>query len=223
MRQVEWSSSLLGPELPTDEVHLWRAMADAALGDEDVLSEDERSRAARFKVEGDRARWVAARVALRRVLGRYLAARPESVILETRERGRPVIAAPPGSDWLCFSPSHSGDVAIVAVSRNTSVGVDVERIRHDLDVVPIARRVLGDEVAGVLAGVADDERITAFFRAWVREEARGKCRGTGLVEPDDPARLVPLQVADLDVASGYAAALALDGVLGVIRGCEASW
>jgi 4'-phosphopantetheinyl transferase len=207
--------------LPAGEVHLWKAAADAGPRDEGVLSEDERTRAARFKYEHDRERWVAGRALLRRVLGRYLATPPGSVGLEAGARGRPAIAWPEGSGWLSFSPSRSGDVALVAVARDVRIGVDVERIRPDLDVLPIARRVLGDDAARGLADAADDERISAFFREWVREEARGKCRGTGLVEPDDPARLVPLRVADFEVADGYAAALAVDGVLGVVRGCVA--
>jgi hypothetical protein len=55
----------------------------------------------------------------------------------------------------------------------------------------------------------------------VREEARGKCRGTGLVEPDDERRHLRALVTDLPIGEGYAGALAVDGPLGVVRGCSA--
>ncbi len=74
-----------------------------------------------------------------------------------------------------------------AVAREQRIGVDLERVRPDLEFVAIARRALGDEVADHLEAERDEERAGEFFRAWVREEARGKCRGTGLVEPDDVA------------------------------------
>jgi len=220
VRDVEWRRSLLGPELPTGEVHLWLANLDVEADDTHLLSAQECERAAKFRFDHHRRRWTAARVLLRRVLGRYLATAPESVVLEEGEHGRRVVGWPHGSEWLSFSPSRSGDLALVAVARGQSVGVDVERVRADLDFVAIARRALGDEVADQLEAERAKDRISAFFRAWVREEARGKCRGTGLVELDDEARHVPLFVADLAVGDGYAGALATDGELGTVRGCS---
>jgi 4'-phosphopantetheinyl transferase len=220
VRDVEWRRSLLGPELPTGEVHLWLANLDVEAEDTRLLSAQECERAAKFRFDHHRRRWTAARVLLRRVLGRYLATAPESVVLEEGEHGRRVVGWPHGSEWLSFSPSRSGDLALVAVARGQSVGVDVERVRADLDFVAIARRALGDEVADQLEAERAKDRISAFFRAWVREEARGKCRGTGLVELDDEARHVPLFVADLAVGDGYAGALATDGELGTVRGCS---
>jgi len=220
VRDVEWRRSLLGPELPTGEVHLWLANLDVEAEDTRLLSAQECERAAKFRFDHHRRRWTAARVLLRRVLGRYLATAPESVVLEEGEHGRRVVGWPHGSEWLSFSPSRSGDLALVAVARGQSVGVDVERVRADLDFVAIARRALGDEVADQLEAERTKDRISAFFRAWVREEARGKCRGTGLVELDDEARHVPLFVADLAVGDGYAGALATDGELGTVRGCS---
>jgi 4'-phosphopantetheinyl transferase len=212
----------LGPELPAGEVHLWLANVGGGANDTDVLSRDERDRAAAFRFDHHRLRWTATRVLLRLVLGRYLAVRPELVVLVEGDHGRRVVSWPERSEWLCFSPSRSGDLALVAVARGQSVGVDVERVRADLDFVSIARRALGDEVAAHIEAEGDDQRVDTFFRAWTREEARGKCRGTGLVEPDDPARDVPHFVTDLALENGYAGALATDREVGIIRGCSVS-
>lgn len=220
VREVEWSGPLLGPELPTGEVHLWLANLEEGATDSHLLSADERDRAARFRFDHHRQRWTAARVLLRHVLGRYLATEPHEVVLGEGEHGRRIVSWPDHSEWLSFSPSRSGDIALVAVARGQHVGVDVERVRTDLDFAAIARRALGDDVAGQLEVARGEDRVRQFFRAWVREEARGKCRGTGLVEPDDEGRQVELFVADLAVRDGYAGALATDGEVGVIRGCS---
>lgn len=219
-RQVEWRRSPLGPDLPVGDVHLWLANVDGGAPDSGVLSLDERERAAKFQFDDHRRRWVAARVLLRGVLGRYLATGPESVVFELGDHGRTVVRWPDHSGWLSFSPSHSGVFALVAVARGQRVGVDVERVRADLEFVAIARRALGEEVANQLEAERDEDRAGEFFRAWVREEARGKCRGTGLVEPDDEARQVPLLVTDLTIGYGYAGALAVDGELVTVRGCS---
>jgi 4'-phosphopantetheinyl transferase len=218
-RQVEWDRSLIGPDLPVGDVHLWLANVDGGANETDVLSSAERERAAKFRFDHHRRRWAAARVLLRLVLGRYLATGPESVVLELGDHGRTVVRWPGDSEWLSFSPSRSGDLALVGVAREQRIGVDLERIRPDLEFVAIARRALGDEVADHLEVERDEKRAGEFFRAWVREEARGKCRGTGLVEPEDEARHIPLLVTDLAIRDGYAGALAIDGKLGMVRGC----
>jgi 4'-phosphopantetheinyl transferase len=142
------------------------------------------------------------------------------VELTTAARGRPVIRRPLGSDWLSFSHTRSDRLCVVGITRGPRIGVDVERVRGGLDVVSIARRAFGDAVAGRLDATPSDRRTDEFFRIWVHEEAKGKCRGIGLVEPDD-AQPPPLFVADLALRDGYAAALASDAEPETVLGCTA--
>lgn len=219
--RIEWQSTPLGPLLPGGEVHLWITN----VGDEPqgihVLSVDEAARAATFRFEDDRWRWVTSRVLLRLVLGRYLACRPGAVELDTAARGRPVVRHPDHNSWLSFSQARSGRVCVAAVVRGTGIGVDVERVRPDHDVVAIAERAFGDDIASRLETLPDARRTDEFYRSWVSEEAKGKCRGTGLVEPDDAARRLPLFVTDLELGEGYAGALAAGVRPDVIRVCAA--
>lgn len=219
--QTDRQPDLLGPALPPGEVHVWTADVAGEPRRLDVLSGDERVHAGHFRFDEDRRRWVTSRVLLRLVLGRYLATDPSRVELATVARGRPVVRRPDQSDWLSFSQARSGEFCVVAVARGTRVGVDVERVASEHDVVAIARRALGVEMAGRLATLPDERRLDAFYRAWVAEEARGKCRGTGLLEPDDAARALPLFVSELRLKDGYAAGLATDAPPGVVRVCTA--
>jgi 4'-phosphopantetheinyl transferase len=177
------------------------------------------ARASRFRYERVRRQFVAARVLVRRVLARYLEVAPEELVLDADEDGRPLIIWPGDAAWLSFSISHSGDFAVVAVAREQHVGVDVEEIRSDLDVVAVARRALGEAEADELARAPQGLRTQTFFELWTREEARGKCRGTGLIEPDDERRRGALAVADFPVGDGYAAAVAATERLANIRCC----
>jgi 4'-phosphopantetheinyl transferase len=205
---MSWEGALLGPELPPREVHVWRANADGWSGLHDDLSDEERSRAVRFRFDKDRRRWVAARTLVRWVLARYLGVEPTKLVLGADANGRPLVLSPPDADWLCFSLSHAGDVAVVAVTRDRRVGVDVELVRSGLDVVAVAQRAFGEAVASELACEGEARRTQRFFEVWTREEARGKCRGTGLIEPEDPRQLDVPAVIDLQVGEGYAGALA---------------
>jgi 4'-phosphopantetheinyl transferase len=216
--RVDWHTAPLGPELPSGEAHLWTAHVGGGPRNADVLTEDEETHAATFRFEEDRWRWVTSRVLLRLVLGRYLGSGPHRLEFATVARGRRIVRRPESSEWLSFSHARSGELCAVVVTRGSRIGVDIERVTSDHEVVAIARRAFGGDVAGRLATLPDERRIDEFYRAWVREEARGKCRGTGLVEPDDAARRPPLFVAELAIGEGYAGALAAETQPDVIRG-----
>jgi 4'-phosphopantetheinyl transferase len=154
---------------------------------------------------------------LRSVLGICLGVEPEALIFEASPRERPVLRWPSDGTWLHFSLSHSGDLALVAVARDRNVGADVERVRNGRDLVAIARRALGNELADGLAALPEAERTTAFYRAWVRAEARGKCLGTGLVELEEDQGACSVEIADVELRPDYTAAVASEDRVGRLR------
>ncbi len=191
-------------------VDVWRARLDrrtAAL--EAWLSTDERERATRFRFDRDRDRWVAAHAVLRGVLARYLAESPQAVMFAVGEHDKPELAAHHGADRPRFNLAHSGDLALIAVTRGEEVGIDVETVQDRPDLLEVARRVLAREVVAALERVSPSERPASFFRAWVRHEAQVKCRGTGITDTDaDTDTDESVVVVDIDAGPGYCAALA---------------
>jgi 4'-phosphopantetheinyl transferase len=182
-----------------------------------MLSAEERRRAAGFRFERDRARWVSARRHLRSVLAGYLSVEPDALRFDESPRRRPTLRWPSRCDWLHFSLTHSGELALVAVARDRDVGVDVEVVRPDRDLGAIARRAFGDGPADALDAESPGERVRSFYRAWVRHEAHGKCLGTGVVEPDRPQAGPLLDTRDLDLEAPYVGAVAVCGRLGRLR------
>lgn len=186
-------------------VHIWRAaLDDPGWPPAAELPAPERKRAAAFLHEGAARRWAASRWALRRVLAEYIGEAAASVELEIGERGKPRLPAGAGPE---FSLSHSGGLALVAVC-DRPLGIDVEAIRPRRNLVALAARALGADEAAAVRAASPAERPAVFHAAWVRREARLKCLGTGLGAT--PAT-TPVRVEDLDVAPGYAAALAVAG------------
>ncbi len=142
---------------------------------------------------------------------------------------KPVLA-PDGSDApVQFNVSHSAELALIVVAR-CAVGVDIERIRHDIEVDGIARRFAPREVSALQA-LNVEARLAAFFACWTRKEAYLKAQGTGLsrrldefevsLAPGVPAALLADHadsenpgrwcLLDLRPAPGFAAALAVEG------------
>ncbi|HEX6602937.1 MAG TPA: hypothetical protein VF030_09880 [Solirubrobacterales bacterium] len=117
--------------------------------------------------------------ALRRVLAIYLGQGPSQIRLTEGEHGKPRLADPEAT--LRFNLSHSGEIALVAVSGEVEVGVDVERIRP--------------------------KRDEDYYWRWASHEAEVKCLGVGLLRARQ-APSAPVAVASLLVEPGYAAAVA---------------
>jgi 4'-phosphopantetheinyl transferase len=195
------------PSAPEGEVHVWRADLDAeGWPSASGLPADERARANRFLRSDARLRWVAARWALREVLGRYLDRPPNRIELVRGERGKPRLAESP--EPIEFNLSHSGPVALIAVSAACAVGVDVEKIETGRDLAELAERALQPEDAGAVRAASGAARVKVFFERWARHEATLKCLGMGLGAPRGEA---PVAVQSLEVGGSHAAAVAVSG------------
>ncbi|HWE52711.1 MAG TPA: hypothetical protein VG273_23160 [Bryobacteraceae bacterium] len=164
------------------------------------LSEDDAARAARFLREKDRIYWTHARLALRSVLAGYTGQTPESLRFVCNENGKPALV---GAE-IEFNLSHAGDFALIAVSRSRPVGIDLERIRAEVDIAALLRRL----------GETDlPETIPELYQRWTRREARSKAAGGQLfvMPPED------IEAFDIEGPKGYAAAVAVRSGKAVVR------
>jgi 4'-phosphopantetheinyl transferase len=141
----------------------------------DSLTPEERQRLQAYRLADDRDRFLLGRGGLRRLLGRWLDLAPEAVPLESGPHGKPHCPGGPG-----FNISHSGALILLALHPRRPVGVDVERLRPDLDWQAIARRMLPASEWQALEALPEPERPEGFLAAWCRLEARLKARGDGL-------------------------------------------
>jgi 4'-phosphopantetheinyl transferase len=145
---------------------------------------------------------------LRQVLALYLGEAAEEIEFTTGEYGKPRLAAEPPR--LAFNLSHSADLALVAVALDREVGVDVERIKPERDLVALGKRALAPEAAAAVREATEPERARLFYELWTQHEARLKCLGVGLAaDPTWPSPPVAVQALQID--SGFAAAVAVSG------------
>ncbi len=203
-----WPAGPAEPAEPAGEVHVWRAELDAAgLAKAESLPPEERRRAERMRRPGAGRSWTASRWALRTVLSRYLDEDAATLALESGPHGKPALVDAPSR--LDFNLSHSGSLALVAVTIGVEVGVDVERADPGRDFLALAEHGLDPDTAAALRASEPGGRAARFYAAWVRREALLKCRGGGL---GNPAPAEPVTVRDLEIDPGYAAALAVASV-----------
>jgi len=224
-----WGGGPSEPRLKPGEIHVWRvdlaAVDDRLAG---LLCKEERTRAERMLDERARALWICSRGVLRALLGRYVQRDPGTLRFDLGPHGKPALLG----GGPAFNLSHSGTLALYALSASGEVGVDVQLARRPIDEAAIARRFLAAADAQRLARLPQPQRRTEFLRAWVRHEATLKCRGTGFggngeagaeraagvgdaaiktaaADPADTERITgALWLADVDVGPGAAAAVA---------------
>jgi 4'-phosphopantetheinyl transferase len=190
---------------PKGEIHVWEADLDAeGWPGPRGLPAAERERAERLRRPLGRRRWVAARWALRGVLGRYLDLPPVEIELGAGDGGKPRLAG--AEVGLRFNLSHSHGLAVVAVTLAAEVGIDIEWVDPDRDVAALASRALDPADAERVAAAPAERRAEIFYAAWTRREAIGKCLGVGLGTPPAGAHVA---VAPFEVRPGFAAAVAI--------------
>ena len=232
------SAAIAPPALGAHDVHVWSALlpderlpADEALQD---LSADEQARAGRFKFPLDARRYRTARALLRRVLAAYLNCASRELEFGYLERGKPFLR---GAGDLQFNSSHSGEAVLIGVTRAREIGVDVERIRRDIEARQIAVHFFSSAERAALAQVPEAQQHLAFFRCWTRKEAFLKATAEGLsrpldtfdvtVAPGEPAQLLATRPNPLEargwvfmepiVNEDYAAAIITQGGADTLR------
>ena len=179
---LTWERPERWPSCQHRDVHVWRAQLTTIPGGEHLkayLSADERSRAARFHFQADRERFAVVRGLLREILGRYAGVDPAAFVFSYSSKGKPSIEAPADARLLTFNVSHSADLALIAVGRERSVGVDVER-RRDIEALEMSQHVFSQEEIDLLRRVTGAEQQRTFFSCWTRREAVLKACGEGL-------------------------------------------
>ena len=188
---VRWDLTQCDGELADDEVHAWHCSLDlsesvfAAL--HDLLDSDEKERAARFKFSAPRQQFVVSHAFLRILLARYLRKKSGELRFRTSTHGKPELV----EGNLRFNLSHTEGAAVLAVTRNRAVGVDVERIRENLEPLELADRFFSRQEAEWLRAQPESQRTSAFFACWTAKEAYIKACGGGLSIPLSEFNVIP--------------------------------
>jgi 4'-phosphopantetheinyl transferase len=229
-----WSHPSSPPGFPSDHIDVWRVRLDepAKAGVEDsILSSDEIARASRFHFEKDRIHFTRCRSALRSLLAGYLAIPEAGIHFEYLASGKPQLVAEQNPGALQFNVSHSAGMALIAIGGEHKLGVDIEKIRADVDTAALAERFFSPHERAGLRALPGHLRVPGFFACWTRKEAFLKATGEGLsfplakfsvsTHPDLHAALEDIDgdseaakswfLSDLSAASDFRATVAVEG------------
>jgi len=193
----------------------------------EVLDNQEKDRAHKFRFENHARHFIVAHAATRYILSTYCGIRAAELVFERNAYGKPFLAK---SGTPLFNLSHSGGIAMCAVAQTGEIGVDIEKCR-EIEERELARRFFSSIECIQLDALADEQKTAGFFACWTRKEAYIKAKGLGLSlplnefsvdpAPHRPAALIASDYAPQDVErfrlwdvpapEGYKAALAYCG------------
>ena len=140
-----------------------------------LLNEPEHKRANSYYRQKDRERFIVSRVALRKLMGKYLNQAPQNIVFSIGNNKKPYIQSL--TQPIHYNVSHSGDKILIAISDHET-GIDVEHIQPDFDyeeIIPTCFSTL--EAAQIRS--SNDPRHT-FYLLWTRKEALLKATAKGV-------------------------------------------
>lgn len=175
-----WTQLDRAPVLDQNGVHVWAWNLDRSPLDSDwqVLSEAELVRARRFVFPQDRDRYVCAHSAMRTLLSHYSGMPARQIMLASNSYGKPQIECDPRTQSIHFNLTHSAGLAAIAISRDYTLGIDIERIRPiDSDV---AAHHFSPRELITLNNLPAPLWLAGFYRCWTSKEALLKGEGLGL-------------------------------------------
>lgn len=189
-----------------------------------LLPADEIARIERGRDPARQRAAITSRAALRLLLADYTRIPASELRLISGKNGKPYLDSSQNSGGITFNFSDSAEMALVAVTRNREVGVDVEQIREVERAMEIASRYFSHESAEQLAKGSDTERSRVFLQNWVRHEALLKARAGSIWKPGSDVVLLTIAdsdsyvnqsskftVRDVDSGGEYVGALAAEG------------
>lgn len=234
LQQDIWQQTSVHPSLKDGEIHVWRVNLDKESSSVqmlfETLSADEKQKAGKYRFEKDRSHFVVARGSLRNILGGYLNMSPPQIRFSYNRFGKPFLESE--SNQIRFNVSHSQGIALFALTREQEIGIDIEFINDNVEILKTAESVFSPTEISTLKTLPSNMQTAAFFCGWTRKEAFIKAVGEGFsyptkqftipIKPEESDILLRTNVKNWSLMSllsehNFMAALAVEGKIKTVR------
>lgn len=172
-------------KLAPGKVHVWRAplgeSPERASRFRPYLSDQEIIRANRCRIPQPQYQFVVTRGLLRILLSRYVGVPPAELQFENQPQGKPMLVTP-SADPIQFNVSHARGMALIAITLQHAVGIDVEWMDRRVQDRDIAERYFSKRESAYLLSLTPPVRTQQFFSYWTCKEAYLKMEGRGIAE-----------------------------------------
>ncbi len=170
--------------LDPSTTHIWHV--DLKLTDsdfhqlKDYLNPEEQQRLQRYTHQRAQQQFLATRGRLKQLLASYTGIAPSDIQFETGQYGKPRLAGTTIDDGLVFNVSHSDAMALIVISTNCALGIDIERIHSRHNLQGMAQRCFSNQELSSWNQLTEPHKTTQFYAYWCAKEAFLKATGRGL-------------------------------------------
>lgn len=170
--------------LDANQVDVWHCFPDTLVRGQisaclSTLSRGELGKYRHKRSSEARLHFLVGRSLARNALSRYVGVPAASWRFSVNEHGRPAVDWPRAYRNIHFNLSHTSGLVVVAVSRISEIGIDVEKVDRQVDISGIPEAVFTQyELERMLRRVREEDR-DQFFELWTLKEAYIKARGRG--------------------------------------------
>jgi len=183
-QELIWKQPLNPLYINEGEVHIWKISLSTPTESTKYLiqslSKDEHTRADRILCEQRRQRNKIARGYLRKILSVYVKNPPTDLVFYYGPHGKPYLYQPNREKKIEFNLSHSENLMVIAISKNSRVGIDLEHIRNVSEKNVIIKKIFSVQDQQIFTSFSEEEKEFAFFSCWTYKEAYLKALGIGL-------------------------------------------
>lgn len=181
---MELKNSTINPQknfnqvLSNQDIHIWMI----AINESEetffwsLLNDQEKEKANRYKISKPRREFIITRGLLKKLLGQYLSLNVIEINLEVTDHGKPFFK---NAENIYFNISHSENLGVIAFTKNSEMGVDVEYMEEIKNYEDLVKRFFSKAEYEQFTKLKKNMQKKAFYTAWTKKEAYIKAIGYG--------------------------------------------
>ncbi len=176
---------MISYSLNDNEVHIWKYDIPKSpsnfLNANKILSQEEQLRADNFIYVGNKKRYIAVHLFLRNILSKYTGQSSEELEFIPGLNNKPYLKNNLG---LFFNLSYRNNYALLGISHNEFIGVDIEKIRSIDNVDSFTSNYFSDEERREINKMkGKNEQLSLLFTFWAMKESVIKALAIGFSKP----------------------------------------
>lgn len=144
-----------------------------------TLTDEEINRSKTFLHHSDKHQYISSKWLVRQVLGNILQVAPSDINIGYTPNGQPILL---NDTTLKYSLAHTGNIAVVGVSKNNLIGIDIEQSDRSFEEGKLASFLFSDRELELYSKLQPFKKQQAFINCWTRKEALLKALGKGFTE-----------------------------------------
>ncbi len=193
------------------DVHLWKYCLQNPVSEVSLalLSAEEKEVMRRMSRYEDRKQYMLVHSFLKRVLESYLHLPPDEIEFAEGVNGKPILKCNHSHPPLHFSLSYRHDYALLAISSEPCIGVDVEEVKPIENIFHfMTDHFSRDERKRILIEKTEKRQLSILFTFWAMKEALIKSLSVGFSGSIKKYEVLsflkkPLGLPDFDLANNW--------------------